>query len=100
MQEYTALSTTEAQYKDGSEARKEAIWLHRLSTDFLATSQIDYPAPTIYFDSQSTINLIRILVYHAKMKQIIRISGYDVKTRWNGQVGNVQHVHMYVRKCI
>ena len=47
LQECTALSTIEGEYIAASEAAKEAIWMHQLSTDFSATSQIDWLAPTI-----------------------------------------------------
>ena len=31
---------------------------------------------------------------------VVKISGYGAKTRWNGLVNDLQHVHMYVKKCI
>ena len=31
---------------------------------------------------------------------VVKISGYSVKRGWNGQVGGVQHVHMYSRKMV
>ena len=31
---------------------------------------------------------------------VVKISGYGVKTRWNGLIDNVQHVHMYTHDCI
>ena len=31
---------------------------------------------------------------------VVKISGYEEKTGRSGQVGDVQHVHMYDRKCI
>ena len=37
---------------------------------FSAPSQINHPASTIYCDSQSTIHLIRNLIYHVKKKHI------------------------------
>ena len=29
---------------------------------------------------------------------VVKISGYSVKPGWNGHVGGVQHVHVYIRK--
>ena len=32
---------------------------------------------------------------------VVKISGYGVKPGWNGQIGGVQHVHVYTRKwCV
>ena len=70
LQECTALSTTEAEYIAASEAVKEAIWLHRLSADFSATSRIDRTTTTIYCESQSAVHLINNLVYRIKTKHI------------------------------
>ena len=53
-----------------SEAAKEAIWLHRMTANFSATSRIDHPALTVYCNSQSAIHLLDNPVYHAKTKHI------------------------------
>ena len=29
---------------------------------------------------------------------VVKISGYGVKTRWNGRVGDMHRVHMYIQK--
>ena len=34
------------------------------------------------------------------MYVVMKISGYEGKTGRSGQVGSVQHVHMYDKKCI
>ena len=70
LQECTTLLTTKAGYMTASKVAKEAISLHRLSTDFSAKSRINHMAPTLYCDSQSTIHLIKNPVYHAKTKHI------------------------------
>ena len=72
--EATGLHSTldnRGQVHSRSDAAKEAICLHRLSADFLANNLIDYPAPTLYCDSQSAIYLSWNLIYHAKMKRIV-----------------------------
>ena len=48
----------------------EGIWLHRLSVDFSANSQIDHPMPILTCDFESAIHLIWNPVYHAKKKHI------------------------------
>ena len=48
LQDYMTLSMIEAEYIATSEATKEAIWLHRLSTDFSAKSQNGHLALTLY----------------------------------------------------
>ena len=66
----TTVSTTKAKYIAASDAAKESIWLHRLLADFLVTRWLNHPTPTIHYNSQSTIHLIRNSVYHVKMKHI------------------------------
>ena len=70
LQECTVLSTIEVGYITKSNTAKEAVWLHRLSIDFLAKRWLDHPALTIHCDSQSAIHFIRNPVYHAKTKHI------------------------------
>ena len=60
------------EYITASEATKEATWLQQLTADFSAKSRTDHPAPTLYYDSQSTSHLIRNRVYHAKTNQTYR----------------------------
>ena len=67
---YTTLSTTEIEYIVASDAAKEAIWLHCMSSDFLVKNRNDHPTPTLYCHSQSAIHLIRNPVYHDKTKHI------------------------------
>ena len=70
LQECTTRSTTKDDYIVVLEIVKDAIWLHRQSINFSAKSQIDHSALTGHCDSQSTIHLIRNLVYHARKKHI------------------------------
>jgi hypothetical protein len=61
-----ALSTTEAKYMATTHARKEAIWLQRLSSSIglvQQTVRIDY-------DSQNAIFLAKNPAYHSKTKHI------------------------------
>ena len=65
MQNCTSLSTNEAEYIVAIEACKEAIWLTRLVGD-LEISEI----LVLHYDSHSTIQLVKNLVFHAQMKHI------------------------------
>ena len=57
---------------------KEVVWLHRLSADFSAKRRLNHPTPTIYFDSQRAIHLIRNPVYHMKTKHI-EVRFHDIR---------------------
>ena len=66
LQSTLALSTTEAEYMAITEAAKEAIWLHGL----LRELGIGQEEITIFFDSESAIQLAKNQLYHAMMKNI------------------------------
>ena len=62
-----ALSSTEAEYRGAAIATCEAIWLKRLLKDF--NEPVDEPI-RIYCDNQSSIQLARNPVFHARTKHI------------------------------
>jgi phosphoribosyl-AMP cyclohydrolase len=65
-QSIVALSSTEAKYMETTHARKEAIWLHRLSSGIGLVQQ----DVRIDCDSQSAIFLAKNLTYHSNTKHI------------------------------
>ena len=66
LQSIVALSTTEAEYMEITEAVKEAIWLQGLLDDLgVGQKQV-----TVFCDSQSAIHLAKNQVYHAQTKHI------------------------------
>ncbi|KAL8092162.1 hypothetical protein AgCh_034456 [Apium graveolens] len=66
LQKSVALSTTEAEYMDISEASKEMIWLKNFLEE-LGKKQAD---SALYSDSQSAIHLAKNPVFHARTKHI------------------------------
>ncbi|MCO5569091.1 hypothetical protein L7F22_022798 [Adiantum nelumboides] len=67
LQNYTAMSTTEAEYVAASKARKEAIWLACLVSDV----GISIETPTLHCDSKRAILLAKNPVLHVLTKHIV-----------------------------
>lgn len=66
-QSTVSLSTTEAEYRAGSSAAQECIWLVRLLKDL--NQKMDYPIQLLC-DNQSAIKLAENPVFHARTKHI------------------------------
>ncbi|MCO5582185.1 hypothetical protein L7F22_036075 [Adiantum nelumboides] len=66
LQDYTSISTTEAEYVALSEACKEAIWLACLMKDL----GLDQCLPVLCYDSQHAIALAKNPVFHSKSKHV------------------------------
>jgi hypothetical protein len=61
------MSTTKTKYQTLAEGAKEIVWLHNLLVDM----HIPQEGPTMLFcDNQSSIKLVKNLVYHARTKHI------------------------------
>ncbi|MCO5560129.1 hypothetical protein L7F22_013736 [Adiantum nelumboides] len=73
LQNYTSISTTEAEYVALSEACKEANWLARLVKDL----GLEQCLSVLHCDSQSAIALAKNPVFHSKTKHI------DVRYHFN-----------------
>jgi len=61
------MSTTKTKYQTLAEGAKDIVWLHNLLVDM----HILQEGPTMLFcDNQSSIKLVKNLVYHARTKNI------------------------------
>jgi len=65
-QSIVALSTTEAEYMEGTHASKEEVWLQRLCSSMGLVQR----AIRIYYDNQTEILLAKNPAYHSKTKHI------------------------------
>ncbi|CAL5395053.1 unnamed protein product [Camellia sinensis] len=66
LQNYVALSTTEAEYITAAEAGKEMLWLQR----FLQELGLKQEKFMVHCDSQSAIDLSKNSMYHSRTKHI------------------------------
>ena len=66
-QPIVSLSTIEAEYRASIMAAQESTWLVQLLENLYQS--IDYPV-SLYCDNQSTICLVKNLVFHARTKHV------------------------------
>lgn len=84
LQKCVALSTTEAEYIAAVEAGKEMIWLKR----FLQELDLKQDEYFVKCDNQSTIDLSKNAMYHARTKHI------DVRYHWLRDVIEEKHMKL------
>ena len=98
-QSLIAVSTTEAEYIEASEASKEAIWLRRILHELLSCltnpkpgkSALPNASITLHIDNQATIKLIQNPRFHERTKHIEIKHHYIRETFENGEI-DLQHV--------
>lgn len=66
LQTVVALSTTEAEYMEATQACKEVIWIQRL----LEELRYKQPKIIVYCDNQSSLHIARNPAFHSKTKHI------------------------------
>jgi len=82
-----ALSSTEVEYVDVTDAFKEAIWLQGLLNEI----QVIQGRVVVFSDSQSAIHLCKNPIYHGRTKHV-DVKFHFVRDQMANGIGNIQKV--------